>query len=202
MPKAVKSDTNREKKGLEARLLQVQGKVLSARQKADLEWLERHDSAFYAEVYCRNVPKSDYCRMAGRQNKLVDDAARNYDLPIGNSKINLYDAIKSMHDLIASNSQRISRGGENEKEELEKEKLRKQIEGLEWDNDKKKIDLSHARGEAIPKIDLRNALTSLQAQLRGFGQQLRRSHPEVVEEFNELLERLADEIESGRLAFD
>lgn len=202
MPKPQRPDAAREIRALEARLLQAKGLQLSTAQRADLAWLEKKDAAFYAEVFARCVPKADYCRMAGRQNKLIDDAARNYDLPVGGATVDLYAAIKALHDLIASNAQRLRRDVEDDREELEKEKLRKQIEGLEWDNDRKQIDLSHARGEAIPKLELRQALSALQAQLRAFGQHLRRSNPTAVDEFNELLDRLAEETETGKLAFD
>jgi hypothetical protein len=205
MPKAPgPKNQSRESAALRARLKQIDGKPLTKSEQADIAWMEKQDAAFYAELWAQKCSKGDYCRLAGRQNKVIDEAAHRYGFPIGGPVVNLYDAVKALHDFVATNGQRFAMAmdAENDREELEKEKLRKQIEGLTLENETKDINLQHARGEAIPKEALRIALSSLQAHLRSFGQQLRRSNPQVVDDYNDFLDRLAEEVASGKLAFE
>jgi len=205
MPKAPgPKNQSREAAALRARLKQIDGKPLSKSELADIAWMERQDAAFYAELWAQKCSKGDYCRLAGRQNKVIDEAAHRYGFPIGGPVVNLYDAVKALHDFVAANGQRFASqiDEENDREELEKEKLRKQIEGYTIENERREIDLQHARGDAIPKDNLRAALSALQAHLRSFGQQLRRTNPTAVDDYNDFLDRLADEVASGKLAFE
>lgn len=205
MPKQQPKNSNRELAARRAQVKLLEGKKLSNQEQADVKWIEKSDAAFYADVWAKHCSKADYCRLAGRQNKVIDDAARLYGFPIGDAEINLYDAIKALHDFVAANGAKLRSAiaDENDREELEKEKLRRQIEGIDLDNENKEINLQHARGEAISKDTLRQALTALQAALRSFGQQLRRDQsPEFVEAWNTFLESLATEIASGKLCFE
>ena len=199
MPGKATADQAREMRAIEARLRQLKGQSLSAKQRADLQWLDRLLAARHVDAWARNCSKADYCRLAGRQNKLVDDAARQYALPIGGPTIDLYAAVKALHDFLAANGPRLRSIEDADREELEKEKLRKQIEGYECDNEKKQIELQHARGEAIPKADLRAARWPCRHNY-ALGR-YRRSHPAAVDDFNECLDRLAEEIDSGKLHF-
>ncbi len=204
MPKPQKKDSNRELAARRAQVKLLEGKPISNQEKADIAWIERSEAAFYADLWAHKCSKADYCRLAGRQNKVIDDAARLYGFPIGGAEINLYDAVKALHDFVAANGAKLRSRvtDEDDREELEKEKLRKQIEGLDLDNESKEIDLQHARGDAIPRDQLRLSLTALQAHLRSFGQQLRRDQPELIDSWNQFLERLSTEVASGKLCFE
>ncbi len=207
MPKPVPKDSNRELNARRAQVKLLEGtKALTAQEKADIAWIERSDAAFVIDLFLKKCPKGEYCRLAGRQNKVIDDAARLYGFPVGGPEVNLYDAVKALHDFVAAHGARVRSSVEHEddREELEKEKLRKQIAGIELDNEHKHIDLEHARGDAIPKATLRDSLAALQARIRSFGQRLRRDqkNPEFVEAWNQFLEELATEIASGKLRFE
>lgn len=199
---AATADESRTISALEARLKRLRGQELTRQQQRDLDWLEQLDRRRHIEAWQLAVPKGEYCQLASRQHKLIDDAADNYNLPLGESTINLRDALTALHDLVAANAHRISRGDlDGDRLELEEEKLRQQILGLEFDNAKKQIELQYTRGEAIPKVAVRDALVALSAQLRTLGQTLARIDPAARDQLNDFLDSLATEIETGNLAF-
>jgi hypothetical protein len=199
---AANADEARIISGLEARLKRLRGEELGRQQQRDYDWLEQLDRRRHIEAWQQAVPKGEYCQLSSRQHKLIDDAADNYNLPLGEATINLRDALTALHDLVAANSHRISRGDlDGDRLDLEEEKLRQQILGLEFDNARKEIELQYTRGDAIPKASVREALIALSAQLRTLGQTLARINPAARDQLNDFLEGLAVEIESGNLAF-
>lgn len=197
-PKLSEEDTRRIK-GLEARIAQIRGQPLNRQQTRDLDWLKALDAREAIDTWIDSVPKGEYCRLAGRQHKVVDDCARAYGLPLLGEAINLVDAISALHDFLASNSYKF-RAPEGEAS-LREEKLRQEIRKLEQGNEKLAIDLQFARGQAIDKAILRQALVALSARLRECGQTLARIDPSAVDVFNTFLDQMAYEMESGYLNF-
>lgn len=196
------AQTRRQRRALLARVKQLDGEQLNRTEARDLAWLIKTDNAAAVDAWCEAVPKGDYCRLSGRQHKLVDDAARNYDLPIGEATIDLSDAICALHDLVAANAHRI-RGNDldGDRVDLEDEKLRAQIAKLRTENDKLAVQLQRERGEAIPVSQLRAALTELAAAMRQHGRAFQRISPKAGKLWNSVMKQLADEIESGGLSF-
>lgn len=192
-------DTARRISALDAQLKQLRGEALSRTQLRDLAWFEHLERRRHIDQWQAAVPKGEYCQLASRQHKLVDDAALNYDLPIGDATVNLRAALTALHDLIAANAHRL-RGPDGDYDDLREEKLRQEILKLEKENEKAAIDLEYARGDAIPRARLREALVMLSAQLRTLGQTLARINPEARDALNQFLDSLAAEIESGALA--
>lgn len=193
----------REILALQARIAQLEGKPLTRAQQRDLTWGERQTKARIIAEYIAAMPKGDYCQLAGRQHKVIDDAARLYDLPIGGPVIDLGEAIAALHDLIAANASRI-RGdslNDSDRDELEAEKLRQQIQKLQIENDRLSISLQRDRGDAIPRAEVADALNAVAAKMREGGRALERISPAARDAYNEMLEALATEIETGRLAF-
>ena len=187
----------RKRAALEARLAEIDGNKLSRQQIRDIQWLKNEESRAAVASWCEAVPKGDYCRLAQRQHKLIDDAATNYELPLDGPVINLGEALTALHDLIVSRSAFVS----DDRAELEKEKLRKQIEGLAFDNTKKHIETTYAQGRAIQKDAVRDSLVWLTGRLRQFGHILAKENPELREDFNDFLDEIATEMESGELKF-
>lgn len=194
-------DNARKVAALQARIKQLQGVKLTRQQLRDIEWLLAAERRQAIDEWTAAVPKGEYCELSGRQHKLVDDAARKYDLPLDRATINLSDALKALHDLVAANAHRLRQDLSGDRNDLEEQKLRQQIIGLERDNEKKMIELQFTRGDAIPKVAVAEALVSLSAKLRTLGQTLGRINPEARLALNEFLENLAIELESGDLAF-
>lgn len=196
-----KQDPDRERRvrSLNAKIKLEQGGKLRRQEIRDIEWFDARQRAEAIEQWIAAVPKGDYCRLSGRQHKLVDDAARNYSLPLDASSINLQAALTALHDLIAANAHRFRT--DLDRVDLEEEKLRQQIVGLERDNEKKTIELQYSRGDAIPKVAVRDALVSLAARLRTMGQTLARIDPDARVALNDFLEALIAEVEDGEFTF-
>lgn len=198
---AAQPDTARKVAALQARVKQLQGVKLTRQQLRDVEWLTNLERRAAIEAWQAAVPKGEYCQLSGRQHKLVDDAARNYDLPLDRATINLSEALKALHDLVADNAHRLRRDLSGDRNDLEEQKLRQQIIGLELDAEKKQIELQFTRGDAIPKVAVNESLVALSAKLRTLGQTLGRINPDARRALNEFLETLAVEMENGDLAF-
>lgn len=199
--KAAAPDHTRMVAAQQARLKQLQGDKLTRQQLRDVEWLNNRDRRQAIDDWIAAVPKGEYCQLSSRQHKLVDDAARNYNLPLEHATINLRDALTALHDLVAANAHRLRHDLDGDRDDLEEQKLRQQIIGLEADNERKRIELQYTRGDAIPKAAVAEALVALSAKLRTLGQTLGRIDPEARQSLNDFLESLAVEIESGDLAF-
>ncbi len=195
-------DTSRRVSALNAQLKKLRGEDLTRQQERDLAWFEHLERERHISDWQAAVPKGDYCYLASRQHKLIDDAADVYGLPIDGATIDLRKALTALHDLIAANAHRLrSATGDLEFDELKEEKLRQEVLKLEKENEKAAIDLQFARGDAIPRAQLREALVMLSAQLRTLGQTLARINPDARSALNDFLDTLATEIESGSLAF-
>lgn len=183
----------------EATLKQLRGKKLSQSESRDAKWLADEIARKSIDEFLEAVPKGVYCRLASRQHKLIDDAARVYNLPIGGSTINLQAAITALHQLIADNAQRIF--AEEEDGSLDREKLRAQIAKLRTENARLEIRLGHDTENSIDRGEMRQRLVWLSAQLRTLGDTLgRRFGKDAQQAINEFLTRLADQLEAGQLA--
>lgn len=195
-------DTERRVSALNAQLKKLRGDALTRTQERDLAWFEHLERSRHVEEWQAAVPKGEYGKLAGRQHKLIDDAAAHYGLPLDGPVINLRAALTALHDLIAANAHRLKGAtGDLEYDELREEKLRQEVMKLEKENEKAAIELQFARGDAIPRAQLRESLVMLSAQLRTLGQTLARINPEARGALNDFLDTLATEIESGSLAF-
>lgn len=192
----------REIAALKAKIAEIEGQPLTRLQQRDITWYDRVTADTIVDDYARAVPKGDYCAWAGRQHKQIDDAARNYDLPLDGPTVDLHHAIRALHDLIAANASRL-RGAaiEGDREQLEEEKLRQQIAQLQIANDRATIGLESDRGNAIPRQEIASALSVIAAQFRDGGRKIGAISPDALEIFNDLMDSLATEIQTGSLAF-
>jgi hypothetical protein len=181
--------------------LEAEGKTLTRQQSRDIAWLKKQESDAAVASWIEAVPKGEYCLLAGRQHKLIDDAARQYDLPLGQATIDLAKALTAMHDLIASNANRLKSAIEGDRDELEEEKLRKQIEKLAIENEKLTIALERDKGLTISRAELREALTAVSAMLRERSRAFARMGADARKLWNDTMEDIATEIEQGRLKF-
>jgi len=158
--------------------------------------------------------KGIFCAYAGRQQKVIDEQADRYDLPIDGPTVDLNDAIRAYHDLITANARYIrpaddaelAENGELDLDEaqhhdLQTEKLRQEIIKLRQSNERLGIQVTRDRGDSIDRRHLREMLMWLSTRLEGFGQQLRTAAngSEAQKTLNEFLEHLADECEQGVL---
>lgn len=209
-----KKRPDRVTRALEAALREHRGEKLTLPQQRDLDWYRRGQRSAAAAAMLKEIPKGLYCELASRQHKLIDDAAERYDLPIDGPTVNLFEAIKSLHDLIAANARFIRPADDAdaiESDELELEgqsfqvlqlmKLQQEVQKLKHGNARLQIAVTRDRGDAIDRRELRDMLTWFSTRIEGLGQQLRRSGggEDAAKCLNEFLDALASETERGVL---
>lgn len=207
-------ETRRTVSALTGKLAIAEGRKATATQRRDITWLDKQaaDQANF-DAYTK-VPKGIFCAMAARQQKVIDEQADRYDLPIDGATIDLYEAIKAYHDLIVANGRFIrpaddaESAGEMDLDEaahhdLQTEKLRQEVIKLRQSNERLGIMVVRDRGDSIDRRELREMLTWLSTRLEGLGAQLRasRNGEEASKSLNEFLDQLADEAEHGALRF-
>ncbi|MGB7325949.1 MAG: hypothetical protein WBD31_13825 [Rubripirellula sp.] len=207
-PAAKKPD--RTERALLAAVKKHRGGKLSQSESRDLAWWEKtHRESIIADALIA-IPKGLYCQLAGRQHKVVDDAAERFGLPIGGATVDLFDAIEALHQLIADNSRSIipvnagdddGDSGDEVVYKLKLAELREKVRKLEVTNERQMISLTHDRGDSIDRQELRRLLQVLIVKLRAFGQQLRRASngQEAQQACNEFLAMLSKEVEEGDL---
>lgn len=186
--------TTRRIAAFEAAIRRERGEKLTQKQTRDLTWLEKTTREAIVDEALHSLPKGIYCELAGRQHKVIDDAAELYDLPIGGPVVDLYLALEAMHDLIAENAHRLKSHLDGDGDELQKEKLRKQILLLERDIEGRDIKLAQQREESVDRTELTDLMTRLSSMLCNLGGQLGRENVEVARAFNEALELFAGEL--------
>jgi hypothetical protein len=192
----------RIERALTARLKLARGESLSAADSRDIDWLRERDSREALESWKAAIPKGEYCQLAGRQHKLINDAAERYELPLKQPTIDLQAAITGLHDVISQNARAIRAGLDGQNiNELREEKLKQEILKLEKENDRMAIELEYTRGNAIPRAQVRESLVVMTARLRTLGQTLNRIHPDARDALNNTLDGIASEVEQGQLKF-
>ena len=207
-------ETRRTISALKGKLALAEGKKPTQVQARDAAWYDKTQADQAAQAFAAAVPKGIFCAYAGRQQKVIDEQADRYDLPIDGPTVDLNDAIRAYHDLITANARYIrpaddaelAENGELDLDEaqhhdLQTEKLRQEIIKLRQSNERLGIQVTRDRGDSIDRRHLREMLMWLSTRLEGFGQQLRTAAngSEAQKTLNEFLEHLADECEQGVL---
>lgn len=204
----------RIERAITAMLARHQGKKLTQTQARDLAWYEKLAQDKLTHDYVMAVPKGVFCAMAGRQQKVIDEQADRYDLPIDGPTVDLYEAVKAYHDLITANARvirpaddaELAENGDLDLDEaqhhqLQTEKLRQEVVKLRQSNERLAIQVTRDRGDSIDRRELRDMLTWLSTRLEGLGQQLRSSAngTEAQKTLNEFLQHLSEECDQGVL---
>lgn len=192
----------REQACLELRLKQLRGQALNGKETGILEKWNRDFTRAVLVEGLRSVPKGIYCQMAGRQQKVIDEFAARYDLPIGSDRIDLFLVLNSFHSRVSELAAASRPYQDIDDAELQREKLRQEIVKLQKQSDTLSIDISTKLAELIPKAIVVERLEWLSGRLRAFGSQLHRiAGPTAQEALNEFLATLSKEVSDGVLSF-
>lgn len=161
--------------------------VRAAMAKASADWTAAERRAVekgeqIAEERARakllqELPKGEYCRLAGKQQKVIDDQARRYNLPalLGPS-INLYAAIAELHQLIVHNRGHLAALGESLDADIAAEERRAKLAEVKTKTARHEMQLAKLRGELVDVKELDELLAWLVAELRTLGDTLERRH--------------------------
>ncbi len=200
-PSSATKPAARERAALVAWIAADDGKKLTRNQQRDLDWFKKQLAATAVEEFCRAVPKGVYCELSGRQHKLVDDAAELYGLPIGDASIDLKAALTALHDFIASHARLLAARASAGEQELREERLRLECANLEIRNEVDAMRRDQAKRDLIRVEELAAGLSQLSAVLRQYARRFNRIDKKVGAEFEKMLDRVADMVESGELRF-
>lgn len=156
---------------LTAKLKQAKGGDLT---KSELALVKKYDEIVAEsnrEDALLNLPKGIYCKLAGRQQKVIDEQAVRYSIAIDGSKIDLYQVLKRFHDILAEWGPTINelQGAEGS---LRTEKLRKEIELLERRSKSIELDIKNKQDEFIDRNTLRVRMEWLANKLRTVSERL------------------------------
>ena len=88
------------------------GETPTARQQAALRKLEKQREEEQRWRLYQHLPKRDYCELAGRQPKVVNEQADRYKLPLRGRELDLAHVLRAFHDLLAENRERIRPKGD------------------------------------------------------------------------------------------
>ncbi len=142
--------------------------------QAEREALKRHEKQKEERLrwqYYRSVPQKHWRQMSGRQTKVINEQAARYGLGFGGAKIDLPAVVRSLHDFLAENAQRLARdddellqGGSSPALERYREEraLLARLDRLERER------------RLLPRDAVREALGRIAAILRGAGDALSR----------------------------
>lgn len=141
---------------------------------AERDALKRHEKQKEERLrwqYYRSIPQKHWRQMSGRQTKVVNEQATRYGIPFGGAKIDLPAVVKSLHDFLAENAQRLAReddellqgGGSPALERYREERaLLARFDRLERER------------RLLPRNEVREALARIAAILRDAGDALLR----------------------------
>ena len=193
------NENAREIAALKARIAALEGKTLTKQQNTDLWWLTKRDQEAAFRSGLESCPKGVYLELAGRQHKVIDDAAERHNLPLLGPTVNLFRAVKALHDRVIEYNAHRNPDLDGDVEELKAEKLRKEIVKLTHQATQLEIDIQKRRDSLIDRNYVRERLEWLSHFLAKLGKRLAKSSPEAQRIFNEHLRTLAEELEGGEL---
>lgn len=176
---------------------ELSGQKLGRDDRRLVAWLQAKQQQDTIDEFTQACPKGVYCAMSGRQQKVIDQLARTYGLPFIGPTINLFSAIKGLHDLIARNSGVIRVDGT---ENWQEEKLRQQIETLKARRQLLQSEIARRRDELISREELQLRMKWLSERLRQFATQLGRRYGREAQQLaNDCFGQIATEVERKSL---
>lgn len=148
------------------------------------------------EKLLAGVPKGLYCRLAGRQQKVVDGQARRYRLDaLLQPTVNLNVAVAQLHDLIAHNQGHLAALGDQPEADLVAEERRAKLLDLQTSNQIKSLKLRQLAGETIDAAEHAELMAWLTGQLQELGHRLQsRFGPPAGQVLRGFLERMEAEL--------
>jgi hypothetical protein len=192
-----KSDDHSVNEANRALAKELRGEKLSRDERRLAARLQSKQRQETIDEFTQTCPKGVYCAMAGRQQKVVDQLAHVYGLPLIGSTVNLFSVVKSLHDLIARNSGVIRADGT---ENWQEEKLKQQIETLKARRQLLQSEIARRRDELVSREDLQRRLQWLSERLRQFATQLGRRYGREAQQLaNDTFGQLAGEVEAKSL---
>lgn len=187
---------------LRARIRELDGAELTRVESRAWGKLEKEIAAAAVKEFAAAVPKSIYCKMAGRQNKLVDEFGGRYDIPQDGPTIDLWAVLPVFHDRISELAAAARPALDGDEADLLREKLKQEIGKLQRQSMQIQISIEQSQSKLIARESITTGMDWLAGRLRSLGAAVHRHGGQAaVDAVNQFLDELAAEIESGTLRF-
>lgn len=197
------ADARRAKRALASLIERIEGVELSQRKDADVRWLEKRILDEQSRQLLAAMPKGLYCQLSGRRHAQVDDLAAKHRIPIDGPQIDLFAAMRRIHDILSETRARgaVDEEPDGDFADLEKQKLKEEVKNLIRKNELLLHQIEEERGTVIPREEIRDRLQWLSTRLRALGAQFRKckTGADAAEKLNVCLEQIAAEIAEGQL---
>lgn len=142
--------------------------------KQEREALKRHERKKEETLrwkYYHSIPQKHWREMSGRQAKVINEQAVRYGIPFGGRAIDLPAVVRSLHDFLADNAQRLSR-------DLDDMLVGTGSPALERYREERaklaRLDRLDREQQLLPRDEVREALSQIATILRGAGETLQR----------------------------
>jgi len=163
------------------------GQELTVREHSILKRFEKEKEERLRWQYYASIPQRHWRDMSGRQTKVINEQAARYGLPFGGATISLPKVVRSLHEFLADNAQKLAR----EDDELMQGSSSPALERYREERALiARLDRLEREARLVPRDEVRDALGRIASILRGAGDTLQRQFGPAAAEI--LLEALDD----------
>lgn len=168
-----------------------QGKTGTTREENALKRVQAEQEDRQRWDYYRSVPRKHYKAMCARQDKVLNEQAARYRMPIAGPTVSFPDLIMWLHQFLAENAKRLSVPlGEDPLLYVESDdpwltEVRKETALL------KKLERETKERKLVPREKVHETMTRAATLLRKFGETLER---EVNDDMRQLFDQMLDEV--------
>lgn len=170
-PSSAESRVDQELVARAYRKLMDRGELTKEERSA----LKRHEKDKEERLrwqYYASIPQKHWRTMSGRQTKVINEQAERYGIPLGGPAVNLPAVVRALHDFLADNAQKLSRGDDDPLLQgagsPALERYREERAALA------RLDRLEREQQLIPRDEAREALGRIAGILRGAGDALQR----------------------------
>ena len=175
------------KQAAEAYRKVLAGQELTVREQTALKRFEKEKEERLRWQYYASIPQKHWREMSGRQTKVINEQAVRYGIPFGGATISLSAVVRSLHDFLADNAQKLAKDDDELMQGSASpalERYREERAALA------RLDRLEREGHLLPRDEVREALGRIAAILRSAGDTLQRQFGQPAADI--LLEALDD----------
>ena len=163
------------------------GQELTLREQTALKRFEKEKDERLRWQHYASIPQRHWREMSGRQSKVINEQAVRYGIPFGGATISLPAVVRTLHDFLADNAQKLARDDDelmqgNGSPALER--YREERAAIA------RLDRLERERQLVPRSEVRESLSRIAAILRGAGDALQRQFGQSAADI--LLEALDD----------
>lgn len=139
----------------------------------------------------RSIPKKHWREMSGRHDRVLNDQAKRYGVPVGRSPINLEEVARWLHDFLAEHGRRLARDPDSD--ELLEGPASPALERYRQERaTMAELDRREREGALLPREEVHETLGRIAHLLRSAGDMLRR---QFGQDAADLLDEVLDDCE-------